>query len=353
MDYGVAVATTTESWKVVKRAEELGFSHAWFYDTQLLNPDVFMGMTMAAMNTERIRLGTGVLIPSNRIEPVTANALATLNKLAPGRVDFGVGTGFTGRRTMGLKAIPLGKMQTYIERVQRLVLGETVEWDFEGQQREIGFLNPDYGLINVADPIALHISAMGPKARRLVAAMNAGWLNFGADEASALADLADLQSAWQDSGNAGDPYATLFSLGCVREEGEAWDSDRVVAQAGPYVSVFFHNLVEVTQPDSMAMALGEELNERLEKYRREVYEQYPASARYLRNHRGHLMQVRPEERSLISADLIQAMTFTGTRSALRDRLRNLQSAGYSQFAIQVVEGQEAALEDWAELFNSV
>ena len=94
MDFGIALATSTESWKAVKRAEELGFTHAWFYDTQLLNPDVFIGMTQAAMNTKRIRLGTGVLIPSNRIEPVTANALATLNKIAPGRIDFGVGTGF-------------------------------------------------------------------------------------------------------------------------------------------------------------------------------------------------------------------------------------------------------------------
>ena len=107
MDFGIAFATSTESWKAVKRAEELGFTHAWFYDTQLLNPDVFIGMTQAAMTTKRIRLGTGVLIPSNRIEPVTANALATLNKIAPGRIDFGVGTGFTGRRTMGLGAIPL------------------------------------------------------------------------------------------------------------------------------------------------------------------------------------------------------------------------------------------------------
>ena len=83
MEFGVAIATTTESWRVVQRAESLGFHSAWFYDTQLLNPDVFIGMTMAAMHTNKIRLGTGVLIPSNRIEPVTANALVTLNKLAP------------------------------------------------------------------------------------------------------------------------------------------------------------------------------------------------------------------------------------------------------------------------------
>ena len=73
---------------------------AWFYDTQLLNPDVFICMALAAANTQRIRLGTGVLIPSNRIEPVAANAFATLKKLAPGRIDFGVGSGFTGRRSM-------------------------------------------------------------------------------------------------------------------------------------------------------------------------------------------------------------------------------------------------------------
>ena len=131
MDYGIAVATTTESWKVVRRAEELGFNSAWFYDTQLLNPDLFMGMTMAAMHTSKIRLGTGVLIPSNRIEPVTANCLATLNKIAPGRIDFGVGTGFTGRRTMGLRPISLSRMREYIDRVQRLILGETISWDFE------------------------------------------------------------------------------------------------------------------------------------------------------------------------------------------------------------------------------
>ncbi|MAJ05225.1 MAG: methylene-tetrahydromethanopterin reductase, partial [Marinovum sp.] len=179
MNVGIALASAVDSWKHVKRAEELGFSSSWFYDTQLLNPDIFICMALAAEKTSRIRLGTGVLIPSNRIEPVTANALATLNRIAPGRVDFGVGTGFTARRTMGLKAIPLRKMKRYIERVQELLRGNLIEWDFESENRKISFLNPDIGLINLEDPIAMHISAMGPKSRRLVAEVGAGWLNFG------------------------------------------------------------------------------------------------------------------------------------------------------------------------------
>ena len=36
MDFGITVATTADSWRVVQRAEELGFTYAWFYDTQML-----------------------------------------------------------------------------------------------------------------------------------------------------------------------------------------------------------------------------------------------------------------------------------------------------------------------------
>ena len=64
-------------------------------------------MGAAAVQTSRIRLATGVLIPSNRIAPVAAGALASLNALAPGRIDFGISTGFTARRTMGLGPVRL------------------------------------------------------------------------------------------------------------------------------------------------------------------------------------------------------------------------------------------------------
>ena len=85
MDFGIALPTPADSWKTVKRAEDAGFSTAWFYDTQVLSADIFVAMGAAAVKTDRIRLATGVLIPSNRIAPVAANGLATLNALAPGR----------------------------------------------------------------------------------------------------------------------------------------------------------------------------------------------------------------------------------------------------------------------------
>jgi 5,10-methylenetetrahydromethanopterin reductase len=352
MEFGIAVASTTESWRVVARAEELGFAEAWFYDTQLLNPDVFVCMALAAERTKRIRLATGVLIPSNRIAPVAANCLATLNRLAPGRVKLGVGTGFTGRRTMGLPAIKLADLREYLRVVQALLRGETIEWETEGLRRKIRFLNPDYGLINTQDPIPLSISAFGPKARRLTAELGAEWLNFGGAAETAIGALDDMKTAWRDAGRESAALrAVEFTLGCVLAPGESADSPRAKAQAGTLVAAMLHGLVETPELDRLLGRLPPAIAEALAAYRT-LYQSYqPADARYLTLHRGHLMHLRPEEESLITRDLLRALAWVGTEAELRERVAALEAAGYTQIAIQVVEGHEAAIEDWARVFG--
>jgi alkanesulfonate monooxygenase SsuD/methylene tetrahydromethanopterin reductase-like flavin-dependent oxidoreductase (luciferase family) len=64
-----------------------------------------------------------VAIPSNRIAPVTASAIATINKLAPGRVILAMGTGYTGRNTMGLPKITINHLRDYTRQVQGLLRG--------------------------------------------------------------------------------------------------------------------------------------------------------------------------------------------------------------------------------------
>src|SRR5215472_18385088 len=176
MNFDIFLAPAAHSWKVVKRAEALGFTRAWFYDTQLLNSELFASMAAAAVQTTKIRLGTGVLIPTNRIAPVAASGLASLNLLAPGRIDFGVSTGYTARRTMGVGPVKLTEMKEYIRIVQALLAGETTEWEFEGQRRKLAFMSPEIGVYNLADPIPLYIAAIGPRARRLVEELGANWI---------------------------------------------------------------------------------------------------------------------------------------------------------------------------------
>ena len=58
MEFGIGIATSSDSWRLAQRAEELGFTHAWFYDTQMITADPFVAMGAAATRTDRIRLGT-------------------------------------------------------------------------------------------------------------------------------------------------------------------------------------------------------------------------------------------------------------------------------------------------------
>ena len=354
MKFGIAMATAADAWKLVQRAETLGFSNAWFYDTQMLSADCFVAMGAAAVKTKRIRLGTGVLIPSNRIAPVAANAFASLNQLAPGRIDFGVGTGFTGRRAMGMGAMKLANMEEYIRITYGLLDGEMLEAEFEGRRHKIKFLNPELGLINTEDAIPLHISAYGPKSRALVAKLGAAWLNFVGDVETAIASLEEMHKTWTGAGRAiADLTATEFALGCVLEEGEPFDSPRAMAQAGPRAAVVLHRAADAAiagLPNSSGIPSA--AAEAVAGYVAHAMAYEPADAKYLENHRGHLMFVKAEEREFITADLIRETSFTATEAELKKRVGDMRDAGYSQFTIQIVPGQEDAIEDWGRILKA-
>ena len=355
MDFAIAMATAADSWKLVQRAEELGFKRAWFYDTQMLSADCFVAMGAAAVKTERIRLGTGVLIPTNRIAPVAANAFASLNQLAPGRIDFGVGTGFTGRRAMGLGAMKLADMEDYIRVVYGLLADEIVETSFEGKTRKIKFLNTDAGLINVQDPVGLYVSAYGPRSRALTAKLKAGWLNFIGDVDYGVNTLQAMQRSWTDAGHAnGDLTATAFALGCVLGDGEPTNSERAMAQAGPRAAVILHRAADEAiagLPNSSGIPPA--AADAIQKYVELAMTTFePADAKYLMNHRGHLMFVKPEERDFVTAELIRDTSFTATEAVLKQRIGDLRDAGYTEFTIQITPGQEAAIEDWGRIMRA-
>lgn len=351
MEFGIAIPTDAESWKLVQRAEELGFTTAWFYDTQMLSADCFVAMGAAAVKTSRIRLGTGVVIPSNRIAPVTANAFATLNKLAPGRIDMGLGTGFTGRRAMGLGAMKLAEFEEYLRVMLALLRGETVETEVEGKRRKIRFLNPELGLFDTKTPMRLHIAAAGPKARALTARLGAGWINFFSDVPGAVAMLREMQTAWAAAGQAREALvSTAFVLGCVLEEGEPYDSPRAIAQAGPRAAVLLHRAAdEALSGLPNITPVPESCRAAVEGYVAVAHGFEPKDAPWLQNHRGHLMFVRPDERPFITADLIRLSSFTATEAELKRRIGDLRDAGYTQFTVQIVPGQEQAIEDWGRI----
>src|SRR6516225_1587432 len=178
MEFAITYPARPDAWKDIVVAEDHGFTNCWFYDSQMIYSDVYVCMALAAEHTKRIKLSTGVAIPSNRIEPVTAHSIATINLLAPGRVVLGIGSGFTGRNTMGLPPVPLNRIRAYVAMVRKLLQGEEVLYRDNGRERTIRFLHPQTsrGFINIANTIPIYLAADGPKALEMTGEVADGWM---------------------------------------------------------------------------------------------------------------------------------------------------------------------------------
>jgi len=109
-------------------AEELGYETAWVYDTPALQLDCWMTLALAAVRTERIRLGPGVMIPSLR-HPMAAAIATLVGLVGPDRVIVGAGTGFTGRRAMGQKPLSWKHFPGMVDDIRALLRGEDIEVD--------------------------------------------------------------------------------------------------------------------------------------------------------------------------------------------------------------------------------
>lgn len=352
MKFDVVMATSSDSWRVAQRAEALGFASAWFEDSQMIAADPFVVMAAAAMNTSRIRLGTGVCIPSNRIPPVTANMLATLNGLAPGRIDWGVGTGFSGRRAMGLPALSVRHTQRYIEAVGGLLARETIEWPFDGETRKIRFLNPEFDLINTTDPIACHIAAGGPRMRQITAQSASHWIAIYANQEQARADAVAMDDAYRSAGHDPDGFRkTIYVFGSLIRDGESYDSERVRKQAGPTAVMVLHNLMERQYGD---LGTGGIDDEALLAAYQALYDSYqPDDARYLTLHRGHALFMREDEAPLVSGEFIRNVSCSGTLEELSDRVKAMADMGYTNVCFLVLPHLSDSLDDWARIMERV
>ncbi len=352
MQFGIAIPTAANSWRLVRRAEELGFSNAWFFDTQMLSADPFVAMAAAAMKTTRIKLGTGVLIPSNRIAPVAATAFASLNKLAPGRIDLrrqhrlhrpphhGPRRGEAGRHG-GLYPRRPGPVARRNRGIHR-----------RGQARaRSAYLNPDLGLINIDDPMPLFIAASGPQARALTAKLGAGWIDNVADPERGAATLEQMRAAWAQAGRAReDLTAVAWIGGAVLDEGEPADGPRGMAMAGPRASMLLHRAADTALAGYPApVAMLPEFTAAVEGYVAHARGFEPTDAYYLANHVGHLMHVRPNEQKFITAEMIRKTSFIGTAAELIYRVGGLRDAGFAQVVFSIPPGQEHAIEDWGRI----
>ncbi len=86
------------------RVEQLGYESIWVWDHILLGVDPYFPildslsvLTAVAAHTERIRLGTGILVLPARNPVVLAKQLSTIDHISNGRLTLGVASGWYKR----------------------------------------------------------------------------------------------------------------------------------------------------------------------------------------------------------------------------------------------------------------
>ena len=78
-----------------RRAEELGFASVWVGDSLTARPrfDPLTLLAGVAAMTNRVHVGTAILLPALRHPVLVAHQLATIDRLSAGRLVVGVGAG--------------------------------------------------------------------------------------------------------------------------------------------------------------------------------------------------------------------------------------------------------------------
>ena len=170
-----------EQLRLAKKAEDLGYDSLWVTETRLARDAISLLGAMAA-RTERIRLGTGIVNTWTRGPALMAVTFATLDNLAPGRMNIGLGAYWDPLAwKQGIeRRKPLTQMREYIGVLRRLLaLEEGVT--FEGELVKVRDLTLDlgYGDARVPPRVKIQIGPTGPKMMELTGEIADGALING------------------------------------------------------------------------------------------------------------------------------------------------------------------------------
>jgi len=287
---------------VAQRAEALGYDHVWVSDHIILpkkvdsfypyaedgvatfKPDEPYYEPLSALNfiagcTQRVRLGTHVLIIPYRNPVLTAKILSTLDVLSGGRVILGAGVGWMEEefQAMGLDtykdrgAVTDEYLQVYKE------LWTKEDASFDGKYYQISDTGFEPKPVQKPHPPVWIGGHSGPAVRR-AAKYGDGWMPIGLRPPAILepeelaGKIARLRKLTVEAGRAEDAVALTFSTGVVFNDtagsSRAWmhgNSDQIASDLRQYQDLGVSNFIVNFQGGTVP-----ELQENMERFSREV-----------------------------------------------------------------------------------
>jgi probable F420-dependent oxidoreductase len=229
------MATRANLLAFSRRVEELGFDSLWASDHVVIPtaiasrypysetgrlfipPDIDLiepltALTFVAAVTERVRLGTSVMVLPHRHPVLAAKMLACLDHLSGGRVVVGAGIGWM-REEIEILGVPFSRRAAWSEEAVRIM--RTCWREGRASHRGAFFAFDEVGVFPrpVRGDIPIWIGGHTAPALRRVVALGDGWHVAGAPVEQLSADLDLLREECLRQGRAPAELALSVRLG--------------------------------------------------------------------------------------------------------------------------------------------
>jgi 5,10-methylenetetrahydromethanopterin reductase len=323
MQLSVGLPPGPRTLEYAQLAQELGYERVWLYDSAALYEDIWIWLGRLAEHTD-LDLGTAVLVPNLRHVMTTASAIATVERMAPGRLSCGFGTGATARWVLNKPALSWATTRRYLEQLRGLLRGEVVEIDGERCQM---IHHPDWATARPIDTPLL-VSALGPKGKGLVEEMCAAGT---IDGYIGMADV-DVDA----------PRRVLMAAGTVLDDGEDATSERAAGALGPWYVVRYHGVWQAF-PDALAGMPGGDA------WLAGVNAERPEGERHLAVHEGHVTNVMARDADVLSlaGDALATTGWVGTADQIHQRAVDLAATGADDLMFTPAGDIEREIRAWA------
>jgi probable F420-dependent oxidoreductase len=313
MDFGVVLQTDPPASRVVElaqRAEDLGFSHVWTFDSHVLWQEPFVIYSRILDQTRDMVVGPMVTNPGTRDWTVLASLFATLNDMYGPRTICGMGRGDSALRYIGRQPKTLQTMVEAMDVIKRLVAGEEVMYN--GQSLRIPWIKEGWDL-------PMWVAGYGPKALATVGEHADGYILQLADPQILEWTVSAVRSAASKAGR--DPGEIKI---CV--VAPAYVGDDIAHQRGELR--WFGGMVGNHVVD-MVNRYGEDT----EKVPKVLSDYIKARESYDYDHHGKSGNPSTE---FVPDDIVDRFCVLGPVEAHVEKLSLLESMGVDQFGIYLM-----------------
>jgi alkanesulfonate monooxygenase SsuD/methylene tetrahydromethanopterin reductase-like flavin-dependent oxidoreductase (luciferase family) len=327
MEFSIATCAKIDQIDMVKQSEDLGVTHFGVGEGPLLFSDPYQFLALAARQTSTINIGTMVTNPLTRIAPVTANSVATLNSLAPGRTFLGIGTANNALRSMGQPPAKVSDLAHSLEVIHGLLNRETTVFNWRGHSTEIRFLDTESGWYN-AQHVPIWVACGGPRGIK-EAAKYADYIVYclGPNEAMIKLVKAEIDKAVAEAGRpAGSVKLVALAWFYMTRPGENWEDgvDKGFG-SGPISSCitnagFMNEHVDVLGEDIVTASTNAAM----------AYLGDPAAAdspHYLDVWSKYLRGLDPAHKPIITEQLVDYWCLYGNPEQLQQKTKLMMDAG--------------------------